>query len=164
MDTLLANFNETGTGIVTSSNPLDLDSQFELKSRFKLDPVSNVPGPAAINIPVGAAPGAIYVISRNKPETKQDFPYVCYPERAHEVYQIKFPDSVKVTRIPKDRTYTKDNITYRSSYKLAGQTVTSVRDFAIEHDSLSCQPDQQDITEDFFRFLQADLRGQIFYE
>jgi len=121
IDKLLAKFNETGEGKVTSTDPLDLDVPLEIKSTFILDPISNMPGPAALAVPVGASPGELFLLAKDKPDLVHDYPFSCYPQKIAEEYEIEFPASVKITRIPKGQSYSKDNITYKSSYTLLGK-------------------------------------------
>ena len=56
---LLNRFNETGAGSLDYPDPSVLDQSFWVKSSFRLDPVTNFPGPGALMTPVGLAPGGI---------------------------------------------------------------------------------------------------------
>ncbi len=49
----LAEYNETGGGSITSTDPQDFDKSYEENTNFTIDAVSNILGPAALAIPVG---------------------------------------------------------------------------------------------------------------
>jgi Domain of Unknown Function with PDB structure (DUF3857)/Transglutaminase-like superfamily len=164
VDKILSAFGETGEGHFKSTDPYDIDKPFVLEATFKLDPVANMPGPAAMTVPVGVASGSIFLAAKDKPNFIHDYPFACYPAESMESYEIKFPDKVKVTRIPESKDYVKDNVIYHSSYKLEDNAVKVDRHLIVNHETIACRPDQQDFSEEFFSFLQADLRSQIFYE
>ena len=76
---LLNRFNETGTGSLDYPDPTVLDQSFWVKSTFKLDPVTNFPGPGALMTPVGLAPGGIAKFwSATSHSEKREWQYPCY--------------------------------------------------------------------------------------
>jgi hypothetical protein len=63
----LRRFGETGVGRIERSDPLDLDKRWEVVAEFELDPVVNLPGPSAMRIPIGLAPGRIQGLATTRP-------------------------------------------------------------------------------------------------
>ncbi len=161
---LLQFYGETGAGHITSTDPLDMLTPFEVRATFHLDAVANIPGPAAMTIPVGVAPGGIAAVSRDRPEDSHDYPFVCQPYQLSERYEIELPKSVRITRIPPDVSFNKDDIQYTATYRLDGHKVFVTRVLAVEHASEVCAPGTEDLTKEFFALLRRDLRSQIFYE
>ena len=64
---LLSRFGETGSGSISYVDPEDIEKPYWLEGRFQLDPVTNIPGPGAMRIPVGLAPGG----SRESQQTRR---------------------------------------------------------------------------------------------
>ena len=103
--THLLRFRETGTGEFLPSDPYDLNNPFEVKTKFNLNPISNVPDHGAVRVPVGLSSGELHILTTRR--AHEDFipPYTCYSRTIEEHYFIEFPVNVKVTRVPQDITY-----------------------------------------------------------
>ena len=48
------------------TEPMDLDRPWKVEAEFTLDPLANIPGPSAMTIPVGVAPGRIKALAGGK--------------------------------------------------------------------------------------------------
>ena len=48
------------------TEPMDLDRPWKVEAEFTLDPLVNIPGPSAMTIPVGVAPGRIKALAGGK--------------------------------------------------------------------------------------------------
>ena len=160
----LAKFKQIGEGKITSTSVYNLDEPLTTDSKFTLDAESNFPGPGAIRIPVGLAPGELAAITADQPPEKFTRPYRCATKMVNEGYIITFPSNVKVTRIPEFVRYKKGYIQYDASYTLEGNTVTAKRRLMVERPSAVCQPGELQKWKDFYQVLVKDMRGQIFYE
>lgn len=166
---LLARFNEIGFGVIADTDASDLTRPFELNSRFELDAPVNVPGPSAMMVPVGLAPGRVANIAHTKPIAERRFPSACSSEEIKEEVEMRFPASVRVTRVPKGVHYEKDFVRYRSTYALAdnpagGQVLSIRREFSMQYDSGICGPEQNKAWARFHDVLYRDVRSQIFIE
>jgi transglutaminase-like putative cysteine protease len=161
--TLLNRFNETGTGSLDYPDPTVLDQPFWVKSSFKLDPVTNFPGPGALMTPVGLAPGNIPSFGVYKPVEKREWSYPCLSRMLEDRYRIEFPVSVRIGQIPQGVTYDVGGIHYRSTYDLSGHTVVVHREFEVQHPSDVCTPQDNEAWKVFHAVLQRDLRSQVFY-
>jgi len=160
---LLNRFNETGTGSLDYPDPTILDQSFWVKSSFRLDPVTNFPGPGALMTPIGLAPGGIANFGVHKPVEKREWQYPCLSRILEDRYRIEFPANAILGQIPKDVTYNEDGIRYRSSYKLSGHSVVVHREFEVQHTSDVCTPKDNEAWKAFHAVLQRDLRSQVFY-
>jgi transglutaminase-like putative cysteine protease len=160
---LLSRFNETGTGSLDYPDPTVLDQAFWVKSSFKLDPVSNFPGPGSLMTPVGLAPGIIANFGVQKPLDKRESAYPCFSRMLEDRYRIEFPSNVTLGQIPKGVRYDGGGIRYRSSYELSGHSVVVHREFEVQHPSNVCTPQDNEAWKAFHLVLQRDLRSQVFY-
>lgn len=158
------NFRETGVGKFKPTDAYDLNRPFELSSRFKIDPLANVPGKGAIAVPVGLSSGDFMVIAYNKPKEKFNYPYVCQSGYIEENYKIEFPDNVKVTDIPNGINYSVVGAEYVSTYKQDGNTVTVTRKAKFERPSMVCKPTDLERWKDFHKAVRMDTKAQIFYQ
>ena len=162
--TLLNRFNETGTGSLEYPDPTVLDQAFWVKSSFRLDPVTNFPGPGSLMTPVGLAPGIIANFGVHKPLDKRERQYLCFSQMLEDRYRIEFPSNVTIGQIPKGVSYVGGGIRYRSSYELSGHSVVVHREFEVQHPSDVCTPQDNEAWNAFHAVLQRDLRSQVLYK
>jgi len=160
----LAKFRQTGEGKITTSYVYDLNKSFTTDTEFTLDAVANVPGPGAMTVPIGLAPGELAAIASDRPPEKFTVPYVCSTRMVGESYQIRFPDNTKVTRVPPNVSYKKAGIEYEATYNEVKNNVFVVRKLAIQRPGAVCQPEELQNWKDFYQVFIKDMRGQIFYE
>ena len=162
--TQLAKFRQTGEGKLKSTSVYNLDEPLTTDSKFILDAVSNFPGPGAMTVPVGLAPGELAIIANDRPPEAFTRPYRCATKMVNESYLITFPSNVKVTHIPAEVRYKKGYIQYDASYALEGNTVSVKRRLMVERPSAVCQPQELQKWKDFYKAFIKDMRSQIFYE
>jgi transglutaminase-like putative cysteine protease len=160
----LARFRQTGEGSIKTSEVYELDKPFTTDTEFTLDAVANVPGPGAMTIPVGLAPGELASIAISRPPEKFTVPYSCSTRSVTEQYQITFPKNVKVSRIPQNITYKKNNIEYTASYLEKDNQVTINRNLEVQRPGAVCKPEELQKWKDFYQVFIKDMRGQIFYQ
>jgi len=160
----LISFRESGTGTWKTTDPHDLNIPFEETSTFKLDPISNFPGPAAMTVPVGLTEGKIYSAAYSKPLQKRNFPYQCYGRTYEDEYTLEFPENIKVTRIPTNVNFNKNGLSYEATYKKEGNVISINKKLVSENENMSCNPENEDRKKEFYKVLQQDIRSQIFYE
>jgi len=165
---LLSRFNEMGFGVISDSDPMDISAPFALNASFELDPPVNIPGPSAMMVPVGLSSGRIASMAHTKPLALRRFPTGCSSEQIIEETEIRFHESVQVTRIPLGVRYDSPSITYTSSYTLvkadAGQVLRIKRELTMQHDSGTCSPTDAQHWSDFHPTLYRDVRAQIFVQ
>ena len=161
---ILQSSGQTGTGFLKSSDPLDTDKPFSVYAKFKIDPVSNFPGPAAMRIPMGVSDNAILEESQSKPLAKRTLPHTWYPSIYRERYEIEFPEKTKITRIPSNMSFHKADIQYDSKYSLERNKLFVTRTLIEDYKGIVVQPNEKTSMKEFIPFLQRDLRSQVFYE
>lgn len=164
VDSLLQRFQETGTGDMVHGDPTDLSKKWLVDSKFKLDPVINLPGPSAFVIPAGLTPSYIRTASKNKPYTDRRYPYECGSSKHTEYIELAIPSSIKITRIPEGRTVVTGNQTYRSTYQLKGNKVLLTRELSTDYKADVCKPGigMAEALQLVGGELKADMRSQIF--
>lgn len=160
----LASFRQTGSGSINTSEVYDLNKPFTTNSKFTLDTIANVPGPGAMTVPVGLAPGELASIANNRPPEKFIFPYSCATRSIMEEYQIQFPKNVKVGKIPQDINYKKGGIEYKAAYLEKDNQVIVTRSLEVQRPGAVCKPEELQKWQDFYKVLIKDMRSQIFYE
>lgn len=161
----LYRFRQTGSGKFKTTNVFDLDTPFVLNTEFKLDPITNFPGPGAMTVPVGLSPGNITLISFNKPKEKFYFPYECTSGYIEENTILEFPKKTKVTNIPKSIKYHEKGTEYTSAYQKIGDNKLEIkRTLKLNKPSMVCQPEELKYWQNMYQVIKKDLRSQIFYE
>ena len=161
---ILSGANLTGHGEIHSTDPSDLDKPLEIKASFTLDPVSNFPGPAAMNIPTGVAFGVLKAKMLEKPRSQIHYPIKCYSSNYINHIQIEFPPKVRITHIPENVNYNDGVDRYTAKYKLKGKVLEINRSLYTQHPAMTCGPDENEREKKFFPVFQRDMRAQIIYE
>jgi transglutaminase-like putative cysteine protease len=160
---LLNRFNETGSGALDYGDPMALDQPFTVKSTYKLDPVTNFPGPGALMTPVGLSPGLIASIGTHKPNDTVLWPYPCRSRILEDNYRIEFPRTVSLGQLPKEVNYEVPGIHYHSTYQKEGAVITVHRELNVQRIGDVCTTRDNDAWLAFHAVLQRDLRSQVFY-
>jgi len=155
---------ETGSGKISTSNPLDLSKPFVEQATFSLDSKSNIPGPGAMVIPFGIKLTNLNTLIFERPKDTLMFPSICASKTYEENYKITFPENTKITKVPRNVEYKNPNIEYNATYFVEGKTLNVSRSFKSQHKSSVCDDDFNDLRKDAVKVIQRDLRGQIFYE
>ena len=164
VDKLLSRFLESGGGVIEDSEPMMLDKPWKVDASFELDPLVNVPGPSAMPIPVGLAPGRIKEMSGYKPPAKRRYPAVCGSSAHSETIILKFPKTVKVQRIPKDVAFRRGPLQYKASYKLGPQMLVVQRRYESHRVEPVCNEKDDRDWDALREVLQRDLRSQVFFK
>lgn len=160
----LALFGQVGTGNFYFEPMYDLTNPVQVSATFNIQPINNFPGPGAMWVPVGLAPGRIESFREISPYPVQPFPYVCHSAQYTQHYVLNFPSSVKVTRLPEPMKIEIDGYVYQSRYFHHKQAIIVERHLTLENPKGVCQPGDEMSFNKILSVVQKDLRGQIFYE
>ena len=117
-----------------------------------------------MKIPVGVTQGELTSLGRSKPKDNGKFPIACYSNTMQESYSLTFPTSTHITRIPTDVNYEDAGISYQATYRLNGNKVEVFRRYQSENPNHVCGAERSARKLAFFKVLQRDLKGQVFYE
>ncbi len=161
---LLSRFQETGWGEIGKTEPTNYDKAWQVNSTFELDPVVNVPGPSAMAIPVGLAPGRIKNFADIVLPKERKFPTACNATQHEEWIELSFPKDMKITRVPKGVTFSKGDVRYQSTYELAGQLLKIKRTYTATIKETICDSAADKWFSEFTQVLRRDLRQQVFFE
>ena len=161
---LLSRFQETGWGEIEKTEPTNYDKAWQVNSTFELDPVVNVPGPSAMSIPVGLAPGRIKNFADVVLPKVRRFPTSCNSTKHEEWIELSFPKGMKVTRVPQNVNFLKDNIKYQASYVLSGSILKIKRTYTALYKDRICGQEADNVYAAFTQVLRRDLRQQVFFE
>jgi len=161
---LLAVYDQVGTGTYSFDSMGNLDNPIVFDTTFTVNPMTNFPGPGAMWMPVGLAPGRIENLRRRSPMSPQAFPYVCQSNAFEETYSLAFPETVIVSHLPRSVEFSEKGHTYSAIYSLDDNVVRLSRLLEIETASDVCQPGDEQVYNKLLQVVQDDLRGQILYE
>jgi transglutaminase-like putative cysteine protease len=161
---LLARFQETGWGEIEKNDPTNFDQPWQVNSSFELDPVVNVPGPSAMTIPVGLAPGRIKNFADVVLPKARRFPTTCNSTQHEEWIELSFPKGMKVTRVPQNVNFLKGNIKYQAIYALSGSILKIKRTYSANFKDRVCGQEADNVYAAFTQVLRRDLRQQVFFE
>ena len=159
---MLDRYQESGTGEIKSSPPLDLDSPWQVSSVFQLDAVVNLPGPSAMTLPVGVTPGRIKGMAHYKPPAARRFPSACGSGKHSESISLQLPAHVQVERIPSNVNFRLGPLTYTASYALEGSLIKVHREFVSHRTRPTCDERDDKDWAALREALRHDLRAQIF--
>ena len=163
INSLLERFQERGEGGFKAPNPKDLDIPWQLLSNFVLKPVVNVPGPSAMTVPVGIAPGYLREISSSTVLKARKFPASCRSVRYTEQTELEFPRQLKVQRVPKSVNFKSGALHYQAFYSLQGRTLTIKRQYTSNRPSSICDASDDKNWDAISEVMQHDMRNQIFF-
>jgi hypothetical protein len=161
---LLSRFQESGTGRVLKTEPMELDRPWKVEAEFTLDPLVNIPGPSAMTIPVGVAPGRIKALAGGKAPKVRRYPTGCGSSRHVENIEIAFLPTMKIDRIPQDVKFALGPLRYASTYTLNGNALNVRREFVGNRKSVICSDKDDRDWERFSEELKRDLRQQVFFQ
>jgi hypothetical protein len=161
---LLSRFQETGWGELGKTEPTNFDKPWQVDATFELDPVVNVPGPSAMAIPVGLAPGHIKSFADVVLPKERRFPTLCNSTQHEEWIELTFPKDLKITRVPKDMSFAKGNLKYQSTYVLKGQVLQMKRTYLSTYKNKICDAASDQYFSAFTKVLRRDLRQQVFFQ
>lgn len=164
VDGMLARFNESGKGTIKHPDPLDLGAQWDVEAEFSLDPVVNLPGVAALVMPIGLAQGKFQTLASTKANAMSKYPLICGSSKHEEVIEMTLPDSVHIARMPTGIQHKTAAISYESTYRTNGSAITLTRQFVANRGKSVCGNEDSLEWEQFTKVLQRDLRQQFFLE
>jgi transglutaminase-like putative cysteine protease len=161
---LLSRFQETGWGEIEKTDPTNFDKAWQVNAVFELDPVVNVPGPSALAIPVGLAPGRMKYLADIVLPKDRKFPTYCVSTQHEEWIELGFPKNMKITRVPKGVSFATGPLKYQSTYELKGQVLNIKRKYVSERKQSICGAENDKWFSEFTQVLRRDLRQQVFFE
>jgi transglutaminase-like putative cysteine protease len=162
VSTILGQWQETGSGEFLENDPTNLDMPWSIATRFKLDPVVNIPGASAMPIPFGLVSGTLKRMASYKPADIRRFPALCYSRGFKDSITLTFPPVVKVDRIPPNVKSRNGDYFYSATYQLNGQRLKVNRTYAAKRGTHLCSGDDDKYWNAFTQDLRRDLREQVF--
>jgi hypothetical protein len=161
---MLARFNETGTGKIKHPDPYALETPWVIRSEFTLDPMVNLPGVAAMMLPVGLSYGKMMSYASSKAPEARRFPIPCGSSSHVEHIQLTLPADARITRMPQDTQFKSTTISYASRYRVTQNTVVVERQFSVQRSRTLCGPEDDLEWNRFTAALKRDVRQQVFLE
>ena len=164
VNSLLSRFQETGWGEIEKTEPINFDKAWQVNAVFELDPVVNVPGPSALAVPVGLAPGRMKHLADVVLPKERRYPTSCASTQHEEWIELAFPKGMKVTRVPKGVSFASGPLKYQSTYDLKGQILKIKRTYMSDRKQSICDAEDDKWFSNFLQVLRRDLRQQVFFE
>lgn len=158
---LLNRYLESGSGKMTVPDPKDLDAPWVITSSFVLAPMINLPGPSALVIPVGLAPGNIKGISMAPANLNRKFPETCITTRLVEHATLVIPRGITIRAIPQNVNFKLGEVHYSAHYKRISNSVNVRRELYVQRTKRFCQPNNEKEWQALTDVMKRDLRGQV---
>ena len=129
-----------------------------------LDPIANVPGPAAMTNPVGLASGKLRGIITDKPQESFAGPYVCESGTVREFHTLRFAPNIRIQSVPRAMRHKDEAVDYLAEYLRSGRTVTVSRELAVQFAGSVCGERDLARWKGFLTKLLRDLTSQVVYQ
>jgi len=162
---ILAGSGFTGTGTLLKAEMRELSDRYSYGLKYHLVNSINLPGPGAIRIaPVfpSGLPISSAVSGINMPEKTLNFQ--CFGGSSTEEYTLNLPKNLKIIALPKDLHLSSSKMTYDSTYRLKGNTITAIRKLEDRTTGNLCTPEDDKESKPIERGILKDLKAQIIYQ
>ena len=159
---LLRRFMESGSGKIDAPDPKDLDAAWFVNAGFTLDPMVNVPGPSAVILPVGLAPGNLRRISMSPASMQRKFSESCFTQRHVEHVSLEIPSGIALTQLPKNVSFKQGALSYSAKYVRKNKVIQAERQLTIQRPERFCAPKDEADWQALAHVLKRDLRSQVF--
>ena len=156
---------QPGTGTFKYGEPRDLSQPFNYATQFASPNFAQMPGPGAIRVPPGLGSlSGIAGIAGALGLAKRDFPVGAIGGYKEEITTLSFPDSVKITTLPKP--VVKENALgkYTSSYAMEGSIITVTRTLEEKFVKSTLSPEEFPLYRELGEAVVRDLRSQILFQ
>jgi len=156
---------QPGTGTFKFGDPRDLAQPFDYSTRFNSPNFAQMPGPGAIRVPPGLGSlSGIVAIAGALGLAKRDFAMGAFGGYKEEITTLSFPESVKITSLPKP--VVKENALgkYTSTYAMEGSTITIKRTLEDKLSKPTLSPDEFLLYRELGEAVARDFRAQILFQ
>lgn len=155
---------QNGTGNYQHSDVHDLAQPFVYRTEFQLPGYAQLPGPGAIQVPVGLSSFSNIASAFQDfgPETR-NFAMPFLGRHLTETTIITLPDGIAVSNLPKPVKIVSPFGSYTSSYVVSGRSISVTRDLAISMQSALVQPEQYLELRKMALAVTRDFHTQLIY-
>jgi transglutaminase-like putative cysteine protease len=156
---------QSGTGSYQHGDPRDLSQPFAYSTAFKLSDYTPLPGPGAMQVPLGLGSfsSIASAFDQCEPDTR-DYAIPVTGRHVAETTIITLPDDIRITHVPKPARVTSPLGRYTSGYRIEGRTVTVTRELDITPPGPLVGPDRYPAFKQLAMQVKRDLRNQLVYE
>lgn len=110
----------------------------------------------------------VYVLSQLDDFTLMErrYPMVCMPVSVREDFEVQFPPSIDVTRVPKDLDIDQpaDGLRFAAHYALEGRTLKGWRELTLARPGHACSVDEYARLKPAIDQVTRHLRGSVLYQ
>jgi hypothetical protein len=163
INSMLRRFGESGTGRITGPDPLKHGEPWVLQGEFDLESVVNLPGPAALRIPVGLTRADLHNHASWRPLRERRNPFECSAGRWRDEVELELPDNARVAFMPRGVSAVNGAYRYQSEWRLDGRRVKVTRELVIRRDRGYCLPQDERDFAPVRDVLRRDLLAQIVF-
>ena len=161
---MLRALGHPGTGVFEPVTPFDYSEPFVVQGAFSLNEKVQTPLNGVRNIPFGmpvlGRPGA-RLLGQRLSGRKMDF--ACYAGKQVEEIELTFEKGLSLPKPTKGIAVDNKYVSYRSSYALAGRTLTVRREFESKVPGQRCTKEiEAEISEPMQR-ISRDVRAQMWF-
>ncbi len=159
---MLNDHGETGTGAYTHPDPFNRQAPWVVQTRYELDPSVNLPGVAAMTIPVGLSQGRLQNIALSRPIKPTRFGRACSSSSHDERIEIQLSPELQISHIPPNIDFNSPQLRYEARYSREGDKLLISRKLRVERGRMVCTANDDVQWSELIKVLRADMRGQVF--
>jgi len=162
---VLSKTGQPGTGTYKIGDARDLARPFAYDTQFDSPNFAQLPGPGAMRVPpgLGSLSGIVAIVGVLG-QAKRDFPVGVSGGYKEEITTLSFPETTKITALPKP--VSKENALgkYTSTYTADGATITIKRTFDSKLAKATLNPDEFLLYRELGDAVYRDFRSQILFQ
>ena len=154
-----------GTGTLDKEDPTALLDTYSYKVKFELKNFLQLPGVGALNIlPLLPSEAPISYFLGAAIEPAETVNVACSSGVSVEEYTYHFPKDVKILSVPEDMTTENDFLSYRSTARHKGNTLTVKRIFDDKTPGIICPPEMSSAYKKFASTVLPNVKAQVVYK
>lgn len=154
-----------GDGVFTKDDPTELTDSYHYRAKFDARDFVPRPGAGAFGIgPVLFSEAPLTGFARAAFEPVDTVDFFCSDATITEDYVFHFPKNMKILSVPENAAITEQFVTYRSSYKLKGSTLTVKRELLDKTPGNVCAPAVSELYKRIAVKMAQDLKAQVVFK
>lgn len=154
-----------GSGKIENDDPAELLDSHRYKVNFEIKDFISLPGAGAFHIrPLFTSEAPVHGFLTQAHEPVETVDIACSNGSTFEEYRYEFPKGVKIISVPDNMAVSNDELSYRATYKLAGNTLTVTRAVEDKTRGNICSPETVRTYNQIALKALPNLKAQVVYK
>lgn len=133
--------------------------------QYRSGNAQNVSAPGALTIsPPFTTPFSLSNTMHSMALQERKHPYLCAARTVEENFEVTLPGNLKIVAIPKGLTSEMEDASYRSTYRLEGNSLIVTRQLVSRIKGNVCEPSRYKEQYEMAQAIVADLKSQVLYQ